>query len=161
MQKKAQSAMEFLTTYGWALLVAIIVIGALVYFGVLNPSRFVSDKCEFPGGLKCNALSISRPGTVFSMSVVNLLGQRIEIVDGMVTGDRDTPSATCVVSIPVAVSIDPGSSGQVNFNTCTRDGSNAVETGNVMDLVVTLNYTIPAQGNFPGIATGYVHYRAP
>ena len=37
--RKAQAALEFLTTYGWAFIVILIMIGALAYFGVLNPSR--------------------------------------------------------------------------------------------------------------------------
>lgn len=38
--KKGQAAMEFLMTYGWAILVVLIAIGALAYFGVLSPERF-------------------------------------------------------------------------------------------------------------------------
>ena len=34
--KKAQAAMEFLMTYGWAILVVLVTIGALAYFGVLK-----------------------------------------------------------------------------------------------------------------------------
>jgi hypothetical protein len=50
IKKKAQSALEFLTTYGWAFLVILIMIGALSYFGVLDPSRFLPDKCLFGAG---------------------------------------------------------------------------------------------------------------
>jgi len=50
-KKKGQSALEFLTTYGWAFLVILIMIGALSYFGVLNPSRFLPDKCIFGSGI--------------------------------------------------------------------------------------------------------------
>ena len=41
MQKRGQAAMEFLMTYGWAILAAIIVIGVLAYFGVLSPDKFL------------------------------------------------------------------------------------------------------------------------
>jgi len=37
--KSAQAAMEFLMTYGWALLVVLIVIAALAFFGLLNPDN--------------------------------------------------------------------------------------------------------------------------
>jgi hypothetical protein len=36
--------MEFLMTYGWALLVVLLVIAVLAYFGMLNPDRFLPDK---------------------------------------------------------------------------------------------------------------------
>ena len=35
--KKAQAAMEFLMTYGWAILVVLIVLAALFYLGVFTP----------------------------------------------------------------------------------------------------------------------------
>ncbi|MCX6706727.1 MAG: hypothetical protein NT001_01140 [Candidatus Woesearchaeota archaeon] len=47
MKKKAQAAMEFLMTYGWAILVVLVVIGALAYFGVLSPKKLLPDKCIF------------------------------------------------------------------------------------------------------------------
>jgi hypothetical protein len=46
MKTKSQAAMEFLMTYGWALLVVLIVIAALVFFGLLNPDRYTPDKAE-------------------------------------------------------------------------------------------------------------------
>ena len=36
--RKGQAAMEFLMTYGWAILVVLVVIGALAYFGILSPT---------------------------------------------------------------------------------------------------------------------------
>ena len=35
--KKGQDAMDFLLTYGWAIMGALALVGALVYFGVLSP----------------------------------------------------------------------------------------------------------------------------
>lgn len=43
MHKKGQAAMEFLMTYGWAILAAIIAIGVLAYFGVFSPGKFVGN----------------------------------------------------------------------------------------------------------------------
>ncbi len=43
MQKKGQAAMEFLMTYGWAILAAIIAIGVLAYFGVFSPGKYTPD----------------------------------------------------------------------------------------------------------------------
>ena len=45
MHKKSQAALENLATYAWAILVVMIVIGALYYFDVLNPSNFLPNKC--------------------------------------------------------------------------------------------------------------------
>ncbi len=52
--KRAQAALEFLTTYGWAFLVIIVMIGALAYFGVLNPEKFVSERCNLGVEFQCS-----------------------------------------------------------------------------------------------------------
>jgi len=53
MERKAQAAMEFLMTYGWAILVVLVAIGALAYFGVLSPDNFLPERCTGPAGLDC------------------------------------------------------------------------------------------------------------
>ena len=45
--KKSQAALEFLTTYGWAFLIILIMIGALSYFGILSPSKLLPNRCNF------------------------------------------------------------------------------------------------------------------
>ncbi len=42
MNKKGQAAMEFLMTYGWAILAAVIAIGVLAYFGVFSPGKYIT-----------------------------------------------------------------------------------------------------------------------
>ncbi|MDP3765700.1 MAG: hypothetical protein Q8R04_04240, partial [Nanoarchaeota archaeon] len=52
--RSSQAAMEFLMTYGWAILVVLVAIGALAYFGVLNPSRFLPASCTVAPGISCD-----------------------------------------------------------------------------------------------------------
>jgi len=56
MLRKSQAAMEFLMTYGWAILVVLIAVGALAYFGLLSPDRLLTERCVItPGsGLFCD-----------------------------------------------------------------------------------------------------------
>ncbi len=53
--KRSQAAMEFLMTYGWAILVVLAAIGALAYFGVMSPSKFLPESCtlQTTSGLSC------------------------------------------------------------------------------------------------------------
>ena len=53
MFRKAQAAMEFLMTYGWALLAVLIVIGALAYLGVLDPTILIPERCTIAAPLNC------------------------------------------------------------------------------------------------------------
>jgi hypothetical protein len=54
MQKKGQSALEFLTTYGWAFMLMLTLVGGLAYFGVLSPSQFIPDSCASSTGFTCS-----------------------------------------------------------------------------------------------------------
>lgn len=59
MNRKGQAAMEFLMTYGWAILVVLVAIGALAYFGVLNPSSFLPSSCTIGPGIGCDDYKVS------------------------------------------------------------------------------------------------------
>jgi len=82
MVKKAQGALEFLMTYGWAFLVILIMIGALAYFGILNPTRFLPERCDFGTQVLCKKdqfiVSASNTGTIIA-SVTNNYGSNINI----------------------------------------------------------------------------------
>lgn len=52
--KKGQAAMEFLMTYGWAILIAIIAIAALIAFGVLKPGKGSANTCGTSGAITTN-----------------------------------------------------------------------------------------------------------
>jgi hypothetical protein len=56
--KKSQAAMEFLMTYGWAILVVLAAIAALAYFGVLSPEKFLPEKCLMETGFTCISAKI-------------------------------------------------------------------------------------------------------
>lgn len=58
MKKRGQSSFEFLTTYGWAFLVLMIMIGALTSFGVLDVEKFLPEKCSFPPDIICEDYQI-------------------------------------------------------------------------------------------------------
>ncbi len=45
LNQKSQAAMEFLMTYGWAILIVLIVLAALYLFGVFTPGSSLSSTC--------------------------------------------------------------------------------------------------------------------
>ncbi len=51
---KLQSAMEYLMTYGWAILVIAIVLVALFALGVFNGASFLSTSCVASSGYICS-----------------------------------------------------------------------------------------------------------
>jgi hypothetical protein len=65
--QKAQSAMEYLMTYGWAILIIAVVLGALFQLGVFNANNFAP---KAPPGA-CQVFRPNGPGTT---SFINLEG---------------------------------------------------------------------------------------
>src|SRR3989339_738953 len=108
--RKSQAAMEFLMTYGWAILVVLVAIGALAYFGVLSPDKFLPSKCTLPSGLAC----LDHKATDAGITVVlqNALGYDIDSVTvdfvscgratvgaaSLANGAKDTYTAACDLS---------------------------------------------------------------
>ena len=92
MFKKAQAAMEFLMTYGWAILVVLVVIGALAYFGVLSPKKLLPDKCLFgPGIGTCNDYMAT--GTTLTLELTNGFGETLTLVSEVADGGYCTAAA--------------------------------------------------------------------
>ena len=74
--RRAQAAMEFMTTYGFAFIAILIVVGALNYFGVIDPQAFVPPRCTFDDFIDCPSYNIQEvtPGAQynFDLQVGNL-----------------------------------------------------------------------------------------
>ena len=86
--KKAQAAMEFLMTYGWTILVIIIAGGALVYFDVLNPGKFLPDSCSIEGFL-CTDFKVDSNDA--ELYLTNNVGDDINITEiSLGTATNDT-----------------------------------------------------------------------
>lgn len=78
--RRGQVALEFLTTYGWAILVLLIMVGAISYFGVMNPSKLLPSRCLSGTELSCADYQILEDGTV-SLQLKQGVGKTIYLGD--------------------------------------------------------------------------------
>jgi len=76
--RRGQAAMEYLTTYGWALLVVLVAIGALTYFGVIDTSRWIPSNLEFSEGISPGQYKIDEGH--FTFSILNNFGYDIQVL---------------------------------------------------------------------------------
>jgi hypothetical protein len=42
--EQSNGVMDFIVTYGWAIVVVIVIIGGLAFFGILSPERFIKEE---------------------------------------------------------------------------------------------------------------------
>lgn len=92
MHKKGQAAMEFLMTYGWAILAAIIAIGVLAYFGVFNPGKLAGNQGIVNAPYNMDAFRISATDDLVIMEITQNLGSSINLQGGATGFDMDLVS---------------------------------------------------------------------
>lgn len=159
--RKAQAALEFLTTYGWAILVVLVMIGALAYFGVLNPSKFAQERCVFSGAeMTCTEATLINGATKDSIKFTLrnnmpddyiLLGTSKNITYTISGGDsgvctpedttirKDGGTATITCDLESGDSI--GSSGdkkKVTLDFMVRKSGGTLNISKSMDIVSTV-----------------------
>jgi len=96
MEKRGQAALEFLMTYGWAILAVVIVVALLAAFGVFRPKA--PNVCGHAGvietGLTCPDLKVDSSGNV-TLKIGNGFGEDITINKISVTLDVAGSSYHC------------------------------------------------------------------
>lgn len=136
-EMKGQAAVEYLMTYGWAILLLIIVIGALVASGALTPSYFVSEECYLGPNLPCSFVVYKDSALDAEMHILMNVSNgfpyeiRITRMDAALSGD-----ASITGSIPNIIALKSGSSA-------------------ILDIVVPYNAGINTMARF-GIELDYV-----
>jgi len=141
--KKAQAAMEFLMTYGWAILVVLIVIASLAYFGVLNPTRFLPEKCTFSTGVSCGdfVAGITGGGTPLNSLQIRLqnnLGETVTIVDGGINLIDMEPTHDFISSVPTPRVWEEGA---VLTILATSNVGTVLDVGQRYKLKIEITYT--------------------
>jgi len=112
-EKKGQAAMEFLMTYGWAILAAIIVVGVLWYI-IGDPTGTGADFVMTKPFVK-NAMSIDATGDTILLEFRNGLAEDVNI-----TQVKIGPDCQAVAEDIVDVPILAGELGVITA-TCTGD----------------------------------------
>ncbi len=146
--RKAQAAMEFLMTYGWAILVVLVVIGALAYFGVLSPQKLLPDRCNMPPGVTCNDYKMTAGG-ILEVNIGNGLGKSITISSFTAS---DTENGACANAGPFAA-ISNGASTTISTAAC----SPALVAGEKKRLNFKMVYTFGASSTMTHTIEGDVY----
>ncbi|MFP4151114.1 MAG: hypothetical protein ACLFSS_03825 [Candidatus Aenigmatarchaeota archaeon] len=126
-KKKGQAAMEYLMTYGWAILAVVIVGGVLYYYGVFEPD--VPDQAcpTATVGVDHGDWLIDTDADTLDLVVTNNAGEEINVTN--VTGDGIVDEGTgLTLGVADSESIDG------------IDLNEGYETGDTVELDITFTY---------------------
>jgi len=129
--RRGQAAIEFLTTYGWAILVIVLVLAALVWMGVFNVPQ-VPERCAFQAGLECTDVRMT-PTALLQLSIKNRMSNAIYICKIACTNDLQlalaespgpspsppafqAPPECASAGEPTAAILQPGGQVQLTFS---------------------------------------------
>ncbi|MCK4634722.1 MAG: hypothetical protein KAT37_02505 [Candidatus Aenigmarchaeota archaeon] len=91
--KKGQSALEYLMTYGWAILIIIIVGGVLYYYGVFSPGKLVGESKVGFSKVQLDTWTVDAGADELLFILENRAGKEINITNFDV-GGTNTDAAT-------------------------------------------------------------------
>ena len=144
MNKKGQAAMEFLMTYGWAILAAVIAIGVLAYFGVFSPGKYISNTCTINAPFGCDEYNLGL-GTI-NLVLRNGGGESYTISNIAVVGCEAYTVSTAIA--------DGVKSGTIPITGCTD-----MTAGAKVKKDITITYMKTAGGTLAQTATGSISGR--
>lgn len=131
-KKRGQSALEYLMTYGWALVVIVIAVAALVV--LINPSTIQGDQCDAKFGPFTVSQSVVTSGTT-QLVLVNQSGQSVSYNTVDVTGTDGGSDAYTSAQVDVsAFSLNAN-----DTNSLTIDQNPNLQSG-AYNLTYTINY---------------------
>lgn len=144
---KGQAALEFMSTYGWAILVVMISIATLSYFGFANPQKILPDKCIFGNGMVCQDSKITT--IAINMSVINGLGKSAYNI----VASPDGFQAVCFVNGGASL---PSISGDSAMRVDCRFTSTTLNVGEKKKFKIFLNYSRTPTG-YTQVSLGEVY----
>jgi len=140
MTRKSQAALEFLTTYAWAFLVILIMVGALAYFGILSPSRLLPDRCNFGSEISCVDFSMTdgTTGTV-NLRLKNNVGEPINVDIVSMRLEDGTAYCTAPPSLVPLQAWTAGGIQDIAWTVCDADAVGFI-AGDKAKVLVTVTY---------------------
>ncbi len=145
MHKKGQAAMEFLMTYGWAILAAIIAIGVLAYFGVFSPGKYAPSATVVNPPFYAAGAVVSNANGV-SIELQNNGGEDVSVNNVIVSGCESyagsaqsvAAGASAVFNVPCAAVVSGESfKGELTITYTKGSGQlNLTSTGTISQQAV-------------------------
>ena len=136
--RKGQAALEYLMTYGWAILAVVVVLAVLWYLGIFTPKA--PEMCVFDSPFSCigGTAYVSNTTLILKIGVQGALVDSASITDIKLNGHSVNLTANCTVS-PGA--INSLSLDTENTVTCTHGVTGLTPGSSSFRGTITFRYT--------------------
>jgi hypothetical protein len=139
---KGQTAVEYLMTYGWAILIILIVAGVLAYYGIFSPSGFLGPSAK--GWTQLYALQpwdLNADGTL-QLQIENRVGQDIVLThifaDNGPTAVTECTPSTAFPLTPITSGTRYPTTGLMSLACLNATGTK----GSSYSITVEIDYTV-------------------
>ncbi len=136
----AQSAMEYLMTYGWSILILAVVLGALFGLGVFNGAASIGSGCIAQSGYLCQQAVLSSNGTL-SVDIGQVAQPQLTIVAIGCSDTEAEPTLSPIISLRLE-------SGQTAPGTMFQCPLVSNTIGSSFTGTLWIEYTVP---QYPGV----------
>jgi hypothetical protein len=137
MKMKGQTAVEYLMTYGWAILIILIVAGVLAYYGIFAPAGFLGPTARGFGQVQVlNPWAVASTGAV-TLNLANRVGGAINITSVAMTIDTNPYTCTPTADLTIAA-------GEDEVFTCAAGPITGATTGGSYSATLVISYRYPA-----------------
>ncbi len=150
---RGQTALEFLTTYGWAILVLLAALSVMYYLGIFTPPS--PNSCILPSGFACQGYKLSSgPGGsgVLTLDLSQTTGHTIHIV-GLACSAESAPGMTAVDA-----TLDTGQKASFPSLNCSNVDGSRPAAGDYYRGKLYTNYTDEDTG-ISHVVKGELSYR--
>ena len=132
--KKAQSAMEYLMTYGWAILIVIIVAAALYALGIFNPATYSQSTAVGFQGFQVPTGGWQVNSTTVTIVLKNMMGANINITSIVAKYANGVTNET---NVQLPVTLGPSDEQKFEMYGGTFSGPNP---GASYSIIIEINY---------------------
>lgn len=143
--QKAQSAMEYLITYSWAIIIIGITLGALYALGLFNPNSFIQSQCIFPADFGCLSGFLDSNG-VISLNIQQNTPAAINITVVACNAAGNPTNMTYVSPSNTPIYLPIGSNITVSADCYSNGTIYTSQPGQVFKGYFLINYTDQQSG---------------
>ncbi|MDE1823311.1 MAG: hypothetical protein KGH50_03220 [Candidatus Micrarchaeota archaeon] len=141
MRFLGQSAVDFFTTYGWAIVIIAMVMGFMYYFVAL-PSAVAPEQCIFNYFVTCKALLVGSNSTSTQFSILLVNAQTFPLIGANVVFKTDTLGTVLGNKPCIPVNAFAG-----NSILCNATATFVTPPGSTINGRIELNVTACPSGN--------------